>query len=466
MKEGDWAMTHHAGPVRIVPGSHFDMEYGMTRVGSLLRQHCCIPTAENKQWPLLAQASSIGSFGKEPKLWLTGDFLHHFTKIKSPPQVLSQPPQLKLIYPSLENVRQSHDNLLGGGCLPYAADAHTKQLWLNDFLYQWKATSTNRNKAMPHIKTYTRVSPDHTRAGYYLLTSGNVSKAAWGQINKKDQALRVMSYEAGVLFLPQFVLICFWCMVVAAVRAQQVDYYAPQTFKQNVDTYGKALFSPARNDVTPQGSNQEPWRPKPLHQSWAGQAPYSAPAPSYPKPEPWRAPLQLSKEQQASIIHHKQALTSEGSFQFEYSSDNGLSAGEVIEPDGSRVGAYQYKDPSGQLVKLKYRAGKDGFQILEGSHIPKSPEPVPPLNQDNHYMSAYQQQKQQYELQQQYNQQRPEPQQQWNSNQNQRDASRQYYTQNWRPGTGQEDDGQYRENDIDNKGPHTFGEGYSFAFQG
>lgn len=53
----------------------------------------------------------------------------------------------------------------------------------------------------------------------------------------------------------------------------------------------------------------------------------------------------------------------EGAFRFEYASDNGLAAGEVIEPDGSRVGAYQYKDPSGQLVKLKYRAGKEGFQV-------------------------------------------------------------------------------------------------------
>ncbi|XP_028170925.1 probable tyrosyl-DNA phosphodiesterase isoform X2 [Ostrinia furnacalis] len=192
--------------VASAPGSHFDVDWGMTRVGSLLRQHCAVPAAENDKWPLLAQASSIGSFGKEPKLWLTGDFLHQFTKIKNQPQALSPQPELKLIYPSLENVRQSHDDLLGGGCLPYAASAHQKQLWLNSFLYQWKATHTHRNKAMPHIKSYTRTSPDNKRAAYYILTSGNVSKAAWGSINKGNAALRVMSYEAGVLFLPKFVI--------------------------------------------------------------------------------------------------------------------------------------------------------------------------------------------------------------------------------------------------------------------
>ncbi|CAK1550214.1 unnamed protein product [Leptosia nina] len=192
--------------VASAPGAHFDLDWGLTRVGSLLRQHCCIPPAETSRWPLLAQASSIGSFGKEPKLWLTGDFLHNFTKIKDQSQMLSTPAPLRLIYPSLENVRQSHDGLLGGGCLPYAASAHAKQPWLNQFLYQWRATSTKRDKAMPHIKSYTRTSPDNKMAAYYLLTSGNVSKAAWGSINKGNGALRIMSYECGVLFLPKFVI--------------------------------------------------------------------------------------------------------------------------------------------------------------------------------------------------------------------------------------------------------------------
>ncbi|XP_022818783.1 probable tyrosyl-DNA phosphodiesterase [Spodoptera litura] len=92
--------------VASVPGSHFDADWGMTRVGSLLRQHCCIPPEETKNWPLIAQASSIGSYGKDPKLWLTGDFLHNFTKIKNQSQLLSSPPELKIVYPSLGNSSQ------------------------------------------------------------------------------------------------------------------------------------------------------------------------------------------------------------------------------------------------------------------------------------------------------------------------------------------------------------------------
>uniref|UniRef100_A0A2A4K0W7 Uncharacterized protein n=1 Tax=Heliothis virescens TaxID=7102 RepID=A0A2A4K0W7_HELVI len=278
-------------------------------------------------------------------------------------------------------------------------------------------------------------------------------------------------------------LICFWCfLLAAAVRGQNNNYYAPQTFTQvdpvlfkpldrpwnqkNInDPYQRALFSPAPNDVNAQSTTVvDPWRPAPVNE-WKER---STAAPIIPKTEPWRLPYGLTKEQQAAILHHKQSLTSDGAFRFEYASDNGLAAGEQIEPDGSRVGAYQYKDPSGQLVKLKYRAGKDGFQILEGSHLPKSPEPVPPSNGDNYYQQAYAQQRQQYHLQQQYNQQKPNPQQNWGQNQGpseQRPAGNQYFVSNWRA-TG-DDDGQYRENEVEtpNK-PHSFGEGFAFAFQG
>lgn len=58
---------------------------------------------------------------------------------------------------------------------------------------------------MPHIKTYTRISPDCTKAAYFHLTSANLSKAAWGSMNKAKENLMIMSYEAGVLFLPKFV---------------------------------------------------------------------------------------------------------------------------------------------------------------------------------------------------------------------------------------------------------------------
>lgn len=62
---------------------------------------------------------------------------------------------------------------------------------------------------MPHIKSYGRVSPCHSFLAYFLLTSANLSKAAWGSETKTKlpgQGLRLLSYEAGVLFLPKTIV--------------------------------------------------------------------------------------------------------------------------------------------------------------------------------------------------------------------------------------------------------------------
>lgn len=82
-----------------------------------------------------------------------------------------------------------------------------------------------------------------------------------------------------------------------------------------------------------------------------------------PKGAPQKVPL---------ILMHKQALSNNGDFNFAFASDNGLKQGEKIHPDGSRTGAYSYVDPNGKTISVKYSAGKDGFRILEGDHVPKA----------------------------------------------------------------------------------------------
>lgn len=108
--------------------------------------------------------------------------------------------QICVIYPSLQNVADSHDGLDGGGCLPYGNQFHRKKRWLNSFLYQWRAEKTYRSQAVPHIKTYCRWS--EKKLFWFILTSANLSIAAWGFL---DKFLQITNYEAGVLFLPKFV---------------------------------------------------------------------------------------------------------------------------------------------------------------------------------------------------------------------------------------------------------------------
>lgn len=62
--------------------------------------------------------SSIGSLGPNPNSWLTKEFL---TSLKQLNSSSSESPELKLIYPTVENVRTSLEGYMAGGSLPYVS---------------------------------------------------------------------------------------------------------------------------------------------------------------------------------------------------------------------------------------------------------------------------------------------------------------------------------------------------------
>lgn len=117
-----------------VPGGHRETttghHWGHPRVGRLLSKHC--PQIDDT-CPIVCQSSSIGSLGVNIQSWVTNDIINSFRKDLSPAG-LRKLPQFKLIYPSFSNVKNSHDDLLGGGCLPYRKAVNDKQLWLKNYL--------------------------------------------------------------------------------------------------------------------------------------------------------------------------------------------------------------------------------------------------------------------------------------------------------------------------------------------
>lgn len=188
-----------------VPGTFVESNkgypHGHGRVAHLLSQHA--GQIDNCA-AIVAQSSSLGSFGAGKDAWLASEFVNSLRR-DSHAIGLRQLPSIRVIYPSFNNVANSHDGLLGGGCLPYGNQVHQKQLWLKELLYQWRADCRYRSKAMPHIKTYCRWS--EKKLFWFILTSANISKAAWGSLSKAktSQTLRINNYEAGVLYLPKFV---------------------------------------------------------------------------------------------------------------------------------------------------------------------------------------------------------------------------------------------------------------------
>jgi len=62
-----------------------------------------------------------------------------------------------------------------------------------------------------HIKTYCRISSCYTEMSLFLLTTANLSKAAWGRkLESNEQSNIIMVHEAEVLFLPQFWVVIYF----------------------------------------------------------------------------------------------------------------------------------------------------------------------------------------------------------------------------------------------------------------
>lgn len=83
---------------------------------------------------------------------------------------------------------------------------------------------------MPHIKTYARYKD--SRCSWVLLTSHNLSKAAWGTLQKKETQLMIRSYELGVLFLPSLEQ-KYWNSIEKHFTCEPtipVHYSLPQSF--------------------------------------------------------------------------------------------------------------------------------------------------------------------------------------------------------------------------------------------
>lgn len=179
-----------------IPGRHRDQNHGHLRLASLLKKHSAPVDAK---YPIVMQSSALGNFGNAAPEYLTGEIARSFQSSSGPTG--DTKPEVKLIYPSLRNVAASHDGLMGGGCLPYFKAAHNRQLWLNQYLYHWRSLSRNRDRAMPHIKSYCRYSENGLF--WFVLTSANMSKSAWG-VTKGS--LNINSYELGVAFFPRVLL--------------------------------------------------------------------------------------------------------------------------------------------------------------------------------------------------------------------------------------------------------------------
>ncbi|XVF27815.1 hypothetical protein REPUB_Repub14bG0141400 [Reevesia pubescens] len=179
-----------------VPGYHTGSnlkKWGHMKLRTVLQE--CVFDKEFKRSPLVYQFSSLGSLDEKWMAELASSMSSGYSEDKTP-LGLGEP---LIIWPSVEDVRCSLEGYAAGSAIPSPLK-NVEKGFLKKYWAKWKASHTGRCRAMPHIKTYTRYKGQ--KLAWFFLTSANLSKAAWGALQKNNSQLMIRSYELGVLFLP------------------------------------------------------------------------------------------------------------------------------------------------------------------------------------------------------------------------------------------------------------------------
>ena len=177
------------------PGTYTGQQmwrYGHMKVRAVLQRELTA-TASLASQPIVAQFSSLGSVQSK---WLTE--LRRSLGASAGPLQSSEPPAIRLVWPTLDDVRDSIEGWMAGASL--CCDSRNLNATVRPLLHRWDGSVSGRHQAAPHIKSYCRASGQH--AAYVIITSANLSAAAWGQLQRNDTQLAVRHYEIGLLFTP------------------------------------------------------------------------------------------------------------------------------------------------------------------------------------------------------------------------------------------------------------------------
>jgi len=95
---------------------------------------------------------------------------------------------------------------------------------------------------------------------------------------------------------------------------------------------------------------------------------------------------QALDDRDAKILKEQRFNNGDGRAGAAFATENEILFREESDNSGNRIGQYSYIGDDGQTYTVKYSAGKDGFRILDGAHIPSGgqdaaayvaePEPV------------------------------------------------------------------------------------------
>ncbi|GAA5815332.1 hypothetical protein MFLAVUS_008838 [Mucor flavus] len=204
LKLYDWSSCK-AILVGSVPGRHRDSAFrswGIERLATVLRYNIYLPEPCRSSSQLVLQCSSMAS---SPQKWF--DSLCQKMSESMENGSRARTPKICVVYPTVETATKSvTERYTSGDFLRFEEKSYQKNhTWFDSYLYDWKSQNVGRQHIMPHIKTYTRVYQDtdgQPSVAWHLLTSSNLSRAAWGEYQINETQLYIKSFELGVFFCP------------------------------------------------------------------------------------------------------------------------------------------------------------------------------------------------------------------------------------------------------------------------
>ncbi|KAL7481428.1 hypothetical protein ACHAW6_007105 [Cyclotella cf. meneghiniana] len=183
------------------------------------------PSAQQTRFPIICQFSSMGSLSSK---WLN-DFISAIdahgsndVQAKDKKSGISLENKVRIVWPTVEEIRNSIEGYRGGGSVP-ATSKNVNKDFLLPLYHRWSTRGVSESagihknadplgtsKVVPHIKTFVQLSQpandDPTVIEWLCLTSHNLSKAAWGEIQNStgfnSKVLFIRHWELGVFLSP------------------------------------------------------------------------------------------------------------------------------------------------------------------------------------------------------------------------------------------------------------------------
>ncbi|OBA18610.1 uncharacterized protein OGAPODRAFT_15304 [Ogataea polymorpha] len=194
--------------------------------------------------------------------------------------------EINVIWPTENEILNAHYGHISGHAVMFKSRAsngwyayENQAKFLRSFFYRWSSKSASqsiagRSNLSPHVKSYCVTKNDFETLEWFLLTSANLSKQAWGAPDRgygaafqsdsqTKHVYTVKSFEAGVLIIPACIKAKYKIKKAFALTpVQGTDFYEGV----NDDTVHYPIRLPYDTPLKKYSDNDRPWTTEKLEE--------------------------------------------------------------------------------------------------------------------------------------------------------------------------------------------------------